>query len=60
MSSELSPEMSLLLMKMTEQLKIQTNVITENIITAVILQKVDKKLKPVIKENQNLKTKWIN
>lgn len=54
MSSELSPEMSLLLTKMTEQLKIQTNVITENI-TAVILQKVDEKLKPIIEENQNLK-----
>ncbi|KAH9635111.1 hypothetical protein HF086_000832 [Spodoptera exigua] len=54
MSSELSPEMSLLLTKMTEQLKIQTNVITENI-TAVILQKVDEKLKPIIEENQNLR-----
>ncbi|CAH0686234.1 unnamed protein product [Spodoptera exigua] len=39
---------------MTEQLKIQTNVITENI-TAVILQKVDEKLKPIIEENQNLR-----
>lgn len=54
MSSELSPEMTLLLAKMTEQLKIQTNVITENV-TAVILQKVEEKIKPIIEENQNLK-----
>lgn len=42
MSTHLSPEMSLLLEKMKEQLNLQTNIITENITTAVLKQ-VDEK-----------------
>lgn len=54
MTTQLSPEMSLLLAKMTEQLNIQTKIITENI-TAAVLQKVDEKLQPIIEENEKLK-----
>ncbi|XP_045781913.1 uncharacterized protein LOC123878640 [Maniola jurtina] len=54
MSTQLSPEMSLLLSKMTDQLNIQTNTITENI-TAAVLQKVDEKILPIIEENKRLK-----
>lgn len=54
MSAELTPEMSLLLTKMTEQLKLQTIAITENITTAV-LTKVDEKIMPIIEENEKLK-----
>ena len=43
MPSELSPEMTLLLSKMTEQLNIQTKTITENV-TAAVLQKLEEKL----------------
>lgn len=50
----LSPEMSLLLSKMTEQLNLQTATITENI-TAAILHQVDEKIKPIIEENEKLK-----
>lgn len=50
----LSPEMALLLSKMTEQLNLQTATITENI-TAAILQQVDEKIKPIIEENEKLK-----
>ncbi|CAH2105823.1 unnamed protein product [Euphydryas editha] len=49
----MSPEMSLLLSKMTEHLNLQTKTITENI-TAAVLQK-DEKLQPIIEENVKLK-----
>lgn len=52
--TELSPEMSLLLSKMTEQLNLQTKTLTENI-TAAVLQKVDEKLQPIMEENVKLK-----
>lgn len=50
MSAEFSPEMSLFLTKMKEQLNLQTTIITENIIQFV-LQKLDDKVKPIIEEN---------
>lgn len=53
MTTQLSPEMSLLLTKMTEQLNLQTKTLTENI-TAAVLQKVDEKLQPIIEENARL------
>lgn len=59
MSTHLSPEMSLLLDKMKEQLNLQTNIITENITTAVLKQ-VDEKIKPIIEENAKLKTEIDN
>lgn len=55
MSTQLSSEMSLLLEKMKEQLNLQTITITENI-TTTVLKKVDEKIKPIIKENEKLKT----
>lgn len=55
MAAQLTPEMSLLLSKMTEQLNIQTKTITENI-TATVLQKVDEKIQPIIEENERLKS----
>lgn len=55
MTTQLSPEMSLLLSKMTEQLNIQTNTLTENI-TAAVLQKVEEKIKPLFEENEKLKS----
>lgn len=55
MTTQLSPEMSLLLSKMTEQLNIQTNTLTENI-TASVLQKVDEKIQPILEENKKLKS----
>lgn len=54
MPTELSPEMMLLLSKMTEQLNIQTKTITENV-TAAVLQKVEEKLQPIMEENEKLK-----
>lgn len=54
MNIELSPEMSLLLTKMTEQLNLQTSTITENI-TAAILKQVDEKIKPIMAENEKLR-----
>ncbi|CAH2091439.1 unnamed protein product [Euphydryas editha] len=54
MNNELSPEMSLLLAKVTELLNAQTNTITENI-TAAILKQVDEKIKPIREENEKLK-----
>ncbi|GBP67409.1 hypothetical protein EVAR_47127_1 [Eumeta japonica] len=54
MTTELSPEMSLLLTKMTEQLNLQTSTITENI-TAAILKQVDEKIKPIMVKNEKLK-----
>lgn len=59
MSTHLSPEMLLLLDKMKEQLNLQTNIITENITTAVLKQ-VDEKIKPIIEENAKLKTEIDN
>lgn len=58
MSTHLSPEMTLLLEKMKEQLNLQTNIITENITTAVLLQ-VEEKIKPIIEENEKLKTEIV-
>lgn len=55
MSTELTPEMSLLLTKMTEQLNLQTATLTENITTAV-LTKVEEKIVPIIEENKKLKS----
>ncbi|GBP03529.1 hypothetical protein EVAR_101858_1 [Eumeta japonica] len=55
MATQLSPEMLLLLTNMTEQLNLQTKTITENI-TAAVLQKVDKKLQPIIEQNEKLKS----
>lgn len=54
MFAELSPEMSRLLTKMTEQLNIQTIAITDNVTTAVLM-KVDEKITPIIDENEKLK-----
>ncbi|CAH2097986.1 unnamed protein product [Euphydryas editha] len=59
MTTQLSPEMSLLLSKMTEQLNLQTKTITEKI-TAAVLQKVDEKLQPIIEENVKLKDEIEN
>lgn len=55
MSTELTPEMSLLLTQMTEQLNLQTATLTENITTAV-LTKVEEKIVPIIEENKKLKS----
>lgn len=52
--AQLSPEMLLLLEKMTEKMNNQTTTITENI-TSIILQKVDEKIKPLVEENEKLK-----
>lgn len=55
MNSELPPEMSLLLAKVTEQLNIQTKTISETI-TASVLRKVEDKINPIIEENKKLKS----
>uniref|UniRef100_A0A2A4JFH2 Uncharacterized protein n=1 Tax=Heliothis virescens TaxID=7102 RepID=A0A2A4JFH2_HELVI len=59
MTSELPPEMSLLLEKVTEQLNIQTKTISETI-TASVLLKVEEKINPIIEENIKLKSEVEN
>ncbi|XP_048002101.1 uncharacterized protein LOC125238724 [Leguminivora glycinivorella] len=52
--AQLSPEMSLLLERMTEKLNIQTQTITDNV-TATILLKVEETIKPIVEENKKLR-----
>lgn len=52
--SELTPEMSLLLEKLTERLQDQTKTIKESI-TELILNRVEEKINPIIEENAKLK-----